>query len=61
MIVDDFLKFLDECSTQFHFCAYARSELLKSGFVEITENEEWQFLPKKSFFIRDEREVIAME
>lgn len=59
MNVDDFINFLDECPTQFHFCSYTRSELLKNGFVELKESEEWKEVPKKAFFIRDEREVVA--
>lgn len=56
---DEFLSFIDKCPTQFHFCAYTRSELLKFGFTELKEDQEWSEIPKKGFFIRDEREVVA--
>lgn len=59
MNINDFVSFLNKCPTQFHFCSYARSELLKSGFIELKECEEWKEIPTKAFFIRDEREVVA--
>lgn len=62
--MEDFLHFLDECPTPYHFIAYARRELLQNGFVELNEKTHFNFdqLPnQKAFVVRDERSIIAFK
>lgn len=61
MNADDFIDFLNKCPTQYHLCAYMRTELLNCGFIEL-EFENWDETPKKkkkTFFIRNGKEIFA--
>lgn len=55
---DEFLSFIDKCPTQFHFCAYTRSELLKFGFTELKEDQEWSEIPKKAFLFEMKEKLL---
>lgn len=45
--------------TQMHFVECARENLIKSGFVELKENENWDNIPKQFFVVRSEETIIA--
>lgn len=63
-IMEDFLHFLDECPTPYHFIAYARRELLQNGFVELDEKTHFNLdepQNQKAFVVRDERSIIAFK
>ena len=55
-----FCNALSKCPTPAHYVKYASEKLLKNGFVEIREDEDWSSLPEKFFVVRDEREIIAV-
>ncbi|OHT07206.1 putative M18 family aminopeptidase 2 [Tritrichomonas foetus] len=58
--MEDFLQFLEECPTPYHFIAYSRRVLGENGFVELKEKESFPDpLPEKAFLVRDERSIIA--
>lgn len=45
--------------TQMHFIACARENLIKNGFVELKENENWESIPNQFFVVRSEESIIA--
>lgn len=56
---NDFADFVKNSPSQFHSCSYIRKLLIHNGFQELKESAEWEKIPKKGFFIRDERSVFA--
>ena len=54
-------NFLETCSSPYHFCEYAKKELLDAGFVEIDENKVFPESISKGFIIRRGRSLIAFD
>ena len=57
--MDEFAATLDELPTTYHLVDYTRKKLLKDGFTEIFEKDEWTSLPDKFFVVNSERHVLA--
>ena len=53
--------FLGKCSSPFHFCEYAKKELIDAGFVEIDENQKFPESVSKGFIIRRGRGLVAFD
>jgi aspartyl aminopeptidase len=56
---EDFAHFLDESTTPYNFCAYARTLLVSHGYAEVSEFGFPSPLPSKFFVIRDGKTLLA--
>ena len=54
-----FIDFIDNCPLPFQFCDHVRGILTSNGYTELNEKEEWKDIPKKGFFFRDGRALVA--
>lgn len=59
-IVNDMLNFLNESWTPFHATAEAKRQLLKAGFLQLKEEQEWAVQPGgRYFFTRNMSSIFA--
>ena len=54
-----FIDFVDHCPLPFQFCDHVRGILTSNGYTELDEKTEWKEIPKKGFFFRDGRALLA--
>jgi len=57
--VEDLINFIHQCPTQFHVVDYVSKHLKSNGYIEVFESESFSDFPKRGFFIRDNRAVVA--
>lgn len=59
-LIDEFLDLLNQSPTAWHAVDYARASLLKEGFIELKESEEWTLEKGKGYFLtRDGSSLCA--
>ena len=49
-LINDFLDFLQNSPTAWHAVDYIRNALLKQGFTELEETQEWKLEKGKAYF-----------
>ncbi|MCR5350517.1 MAG: M18 family aminopeptidase [Acholeplasmatales bacterium] len=58
--IDEFLDFIKYSKSQYHACEYVKNELIKDGFIELNENEEFNIkCGNKYFFTRNKSSIFA--
>ena len=50
-LIQDFIDFLDASPTAWHAVATMRDRLLKEGFTELSEKNQWNIEPAKRYFV----------
>ena len=60
MEINLFLQEVENCPTPYHTVQLAKEKLLKSGYQEILETDEWLDLPSKFFVIHEDISIIAV-
>ncbi len=60
-VTDRMLKFIDASPTCFHVIANLKQLLLKEGFSELKETEEWKLKPGKYFVTRNDSSIISFK
>ena len=58
---EDFRAFMTRSKTPYNFCAIAKEELLRAGFVEMVEGSFPSPLPDRAFFVRDGKSLLAFD
>ena len=60
-IAKDMMNFIDKSPTCFHVVENLKEKLVKEGFTELKENEEWKLKAGKYFVTRNDSSVISFK
>lgn len=62
VLSDRFLEFVNHCVSPFHVVSWCKTELLKKGYKELVETDNWNLEKSgKYFFTRNLSTIVAFD